>query len=356
MCKFILLFLTLVVIQVHGQTLPIEGLFEYESIFQKKYVRISERVNEEWDLSDSLIQIIYYNAHKDKSIESVQSITQVLSIHRLPNYQFDITELLDDGNHYDCDANDGIYGNIYIGEYRPSEFDEFIIDVRLDTIGINYDILNPPVTELPEISKIIAPTHESDVYSEFVEVSWFVDPNADGFEIILLEDLPSLGQKFTNVIWSKKYTTNPDPIYMEKIPAPLSINNEYTIVVWAYKNLKYVNDKLINGAYSMEISRLFVKTPNTSITSFSSRSFPNPFNSKVFINYTLPRKGRISIKVYNIVGETIITLLNTEQSAGEHVVLWDGKDNSGERVSSGVYIYRIVFNDQSISRKISLIR
>ena len=74
------------------------------------------------------------------------------------------------------------------------------------------------------------------------------------------------------------------------------------------------------------------------------------------IKYNLPSTGKISIKIFDIIGREIATLINQEQSAGEHYVPWNGKDNTGNKVASGVYFYNIRFNRQSISQKMLLIR
>lgn len=71
------------------------------------------------------------------------------------------------------------------------------------------------------------------------------------------------------------------------------------------------------------------------------QNFPNPFNPETTIKYQLPEAGDVKLEVYNIQGQLIHTLVNGNQSAGEHHAIWNGTDASGSTVVSGVYFYRI---------------
>jgi parallel beta-helix repeat protein len=79
------------------------------------------------------------------------------------------------------------------------------------------------------------------------------------------------------------------------------------------------------------------------------QNYPNPFNPQTRIKYELPHSGKVVLKVYNIVGEEICTLVDEVKPAGSFEVLWDGRDNTGYLVASGVYLYRIEAQDPSAS-------
>jgi hypothetical protein len=78
-----------------------------------------------------------------------------------------------------------------------------------------------------------------------------------------------------------------------------------------------------------------------------SQNYPNPFNATTSISYQLPAAGHVSIKVYDIRGREISTLVdNPRQAPGSYTVSWDGKNNSNQDVASGMYFYRIVSNTE----------
>ena len=86
------------------------------------------------------------------------------------------------------------------------------------------------------------------------------------------------------------------------------------------------------------------------------QNFPNPFNPETEIRFALTKDSHVVISIYNMLGQQIGTLLDTQYVAGFHSVRWDGKDRNGIPVSSGVYLYQIHAGEFSQVRKMSLIR
>ncbi|MBN1350583.1 T9SS type A sorting domain-containing protein [candidate division KSB1 bacterium] len=85
-----------------------------------------------------------------------------------------------------------------------------------------------------------------------------------------------------------------------------------------------------------------------------SQNFPNPFNPVTRIHYCLPASTPVTLTIYNMQGQEVRTLVNDFQSPGAKTVTWNGKDNRGQAVSSGVYIYRIDVGDFSALKKMIL--
>jgi endo-1,4-beta-xylanase len=75
-------------------------------------------------------------------------------------------------------------------------------------------------------------------------------------------------------------------------------------------------------------------------------NYPNPFNSNTTINYHLPKETRVILKIYNLLGQEVKTLVNGNTIAGYKSVTWDGKDNLGHILNSGAYIYRLQADDK----------
>lgn len=88
-----------------------------------------------------------------------------------------------------------------------------------------------------------------------------------------------------------------------------------------------------------------------------SQNFPNPFNPATAIRYGLPREERVTLQVYNLLGEEVVTLMDDEhQIAGYHVAIWDGRNKAGHVVSSGVYVYRIRAGVFTMTKKMALVK
>ncbi len=85
-------------------------------------------------------------------------------------------------------------------------------------------------------------------------------------------------------------------------------------------------------------------------------NYPNPFNPSTTIRYQTALSGTVSLKIYNMLGQEVRTLVNAAQTAGEHTVQWDGKDHAGKAVSSGIYIYRLQAGNFAKSNKMTLMR
>ena len=74
---------------------------------------------------------------------------------------------------------------------------------------------------------------------------------------------------------------------------------------------------------------------------FGLRSYPTPFNSTAVISYSLPQPGYVTLTVYNLLGQRVKSLVDEFKPLGEYKILWDGRDDQGRGVSSGVYIYQL---------------
>ncbi len=85
-------------------------------------------------------------------------------------------------------------------------------------------------------------------------------------------------------------------------------------------------------------------------------NYPNPFNPSTTIRYNLPKESRVSLKIYNVLGQEVRTLVNAWKGIGEHTVVWDGRNNWRHAVSSGVYLYRLEVDGKARVRKMMLIR
>ncbi len=86
------------------------------------------------------------------------------------------------------------------------------------------------------------------------------------------------------------------------------------------------------------------------------QNYPNPFNPTTTISFALPKAGKVDVAVYNVLGQEVNSLVTGELPAGNHSVVWDGRNSSGNTVSSGIYFYRIVAGDYSQSKKMLMLK
>lgn len=117
----------------------------------------------------------------------------------------------------------------------------------------------------------------------------------------------------------------------------------------------WVNDRRTANVFQ---AGLAVKIQNVDLpkTFDISQNYPNPFNPSTTIRYSLQRTSQVEIAVFNLLGEKVRTLEEGEQRPGEYLTTWDGTDQQGKSVASGVYFYRIKAGDFTDTRKMVLMK
>jgi flagellar hook assembly protein FlgD len=98
---------------------------------------------------------------------------------------------------------------------------------------------------------------------------------------------------------------------------------------------------------------VIVQTPEV----FLHQNYPNPFNPTTTISFSIPNDNKVvELSIYNIKGQLVKTLVHEFKPAGEHSVIWDGRDSNGNRVSSGIYFYKLRAGDFQKVRKMILLK
>ena len=86
------------------------------------------------------------------------------------------------------------------------------------------------------------------------------------------------------------------------------------------------------------------------------QNYPNPFNPETNISYDLPEDGLVSVNVYDMRGTLIKTLVNDVQSSGYRTLKWNGTNDKGQKVSAGLYLYRIEAEGFTDTKKMALLK
>ena len=87
-----------------------------------------------------------------------------------------------------------------------------------------------------------------------------------------------------------------------------------------------------------------------------AQNYPNPFNPSTTIEYALPKTSSVQLTIFNMAGQAARTLVDDRQKAGSYSVEWDGRDNSGRQMASGIYFYNIKADDFQSVRKMVLVK
>lgn len=87
-----------------------------------------------------------------------------------------------------------------------------------------------------------------------------------------------------------------------------------------------------------------------------SQNYPNPFNPSTKIEYSVQQAGKVNIKIYNMLGQEVRTLVDEEKQRGDYSVVWDGKNDNGEEVASGAYFYQLRVGDYVSSKKMIVLK
>jgi len=96
--------------------------------------------------------------------------------------------------------------------------------------------------------------------------------------------------------------------------------------------------------------------PNIPDHFFISHNYPNPFNSVTHIRFGLKEGVEVSLKIFDVTGREVKSLVRERQKAGYYSIIWDGTNNSGVSVSSGMYFYKIKAGDFIKSQKLVLVK
>jgi hypothetical protein len=194
------------------------------------------------------------------------------------------------------------------------------------------------------------------IRSDTIVVRWRLNYEADFNRYIVWRDtIPS----FTP--WAGNIITEPDTNLLYDIN--WDNNHDYYYRIAAYDNqwnMSEISDELVVLISGTDRDNSGVEIPN--ITSIAS-NYPNPFNSSTTIAYSVANLGpipaQINIDIYDIQGRKIRSLLNNRMEVGKHTITWDGRDDSGNELASGIYFAKITqwhVDYLSRSQKLILVR
>ena len=111
----------------------------------------------------------------------------------------------------------------------------------------------------------------------------------------------------------------------------------------------YVDGLFYLKEYTYESS--FIEENVIQKPSFSLYNYPNPFNPETIISFSIPNQSNVELTVFNFKGQKVKQLVSDQLSAGQHNVVWNGRDEKNLSVSSGIYLYKLKVNDETLATR-----
>jgi hypothetical protein len=109
------------------------------------------------------------------------------------------------------------------------------------------------------------------------------------------------------------------------------------------------------GADPQTLFRATLTVPLHAAAAFH-QSVPNPFRDRTALTFDIPQAGRVALRIYDVRGALVASVTDAEHSAGGTTLFWDGRDEGGAYVTSGVYFARMEYGGKTYERKVSVVR
>ena len=226
---------------------------------------------------------------------------------------------------------------VHITSFVITNYDGGTIDLGFDNVVMDATL---PV----ELTSFTA-----NISGSNVELNWQTEVEVNNYGFEIERSVATGKQQSSSLNW-------------QKIGFVKSYGNSNSQKKYSFKDIpaggttfKYRLKQIDNDGnfkYSNTIEASFIVTGDFKL----DQNFPNPFNPSTAILFNLPEEGRVTVRVFDIMGREVIILMNENMTAGKHKVVWEGKDNFGKDVTSGIYFYSLKFNEQSITKKMLLVR
>jgi hypothetical protein len=226
--------------------------------------------------------------------------------------------------------------------YFPGTVENVMVDMDKITTGIDVALDSCP---LP--SALTA----SDSLSRMIQLIWspVTHPNLIGYDVYRSRWENGEYFKLTlNPVSGTSYTDNAVPDsnrYWYYVSAVFTNGN------WAAESFGSVKDY----GQARDMTGI-AETPPAPAVFFLAQNYPNPFNPTTSISFGLPQDSDVRVEVFNLLGQRVRSLINGNEKAGYKTVIWDGKDESGKGVASGVYFYRVNAGNFSESKKMTMLK
>ncbi len=217
----------------------------------------------------------------------------------------------------------------------------------INAIRINYNDGSLPV----ELSSFNAMQNESD----FAEIQWITQSETEqaGFNILKSSSQNNDEAMIVNssIIAAANTATGSEYSFTD-----IDVDFDETYYYWL-ESVSLDNNVKLYGPVSITIERdKEDDTPDAEYSDMISAIYPNPFNPETNIDFSIKSTGNVTLEVYNLKGQVVKTLINSEVEAGEHSITWHGDTDSGANAATGVYFIKLQTNEYQQTKKVMMIK
>ena len=252
--------------------------------------------------------------------------------------------------------------------FTESDEDEDPASIYIDTKTPDTD---PPDLDVNRIKVVATPTNPDHPNGEtIVDIEFYVRDNISGYEMGLITIRDPLGnphQKWHVAAESYGMYINYDPTKYRKFTQQILLPVGSHPGIWGITNILgrdkagNTKDYDFTEIVRFEVDEDVPASPNLELITRLLPNYPNPFNPETWIPYQLAKAANVSISIYSVDGKIIKNLDLGYQAAGLYqsrgrAAYWDGKNEIGEKVSSGIYFYTLTAQDFSATRKMLIVK
>ena len=186
------------------------------------------------------------------------------------------------------------------------------------------------------------------------DLGWNLDPMYINKQIERNKDWLDNGvhNTFTDYWWNVQEDDNP-VVVQWPIPMDFSYSATSSAATACSHGGPVGSTKHMDHSAALEIDVSSETLPNR----FGlKQNYPNPFNPTTEIAFTLDQTADVNLSIYNMLGQKVRTLTNGSKNAGTHTLQWNGLDEMGQNVSTGIYLYRLTSGSKSITKKMAFMK
>ncbi len=310
-----------------------------------------------------------------------------------PLNPFEMINMYDDGQHEDGNSGDGVYGaeltdvTGQIQYYIYAENDDACVflpakaEYEYYLLTVANDVV---INELMASNTTVIADQDSE-YDDWIELynnsdsvislnNWSLSDKAGNFDKWTFPDT-SIEANGYLIVWADedgsqeglhanfKLSADGEAVYLSNSDGDLVDNVSFEVqnedVSWA-RSPNGTGDFLKMTASFEAVNESGHSNVEGTLTSPKrfelAQNYPNPFNPTTVISYSLSSFDNVELSIFNLQGQKVKTLMSGSQSAGVFEVIWNGTNEDGLKVSSGIYIYQLIAGNQRMVKKMSLMK